>query len=138
MCFFTIIYLIKIFMYVNVLNLKLFYVFVKFSECQIYMIKNEYFNCDQKKYIQKNYLISLFEKIYFLLNSEINWFMNSVSQINIKINMKLFASFIAKIMKFIMKSAAKFVMNMNMHINLNKNTWTVFMKKIYIMLSIMF
>ena len=75
--------------------------------------------------------------------------MNSVSQIDMKINMKSSANSamkimksvlnliakcvtisqmsitiaeIALIMKFIMKLTVKFVMNMNTHINLSKNT----------------
>ena len=151
-------------MLVNVLNSKLFYISVKSSEHQICMIRNECFDCSQKEHTQKNYLMHLFEKICFLLNSEMNWSMNSISWINMKINTKSSASFamkimklilnlimkhiiiswvlimiaeIALIMKLIMKSAAKSVTNMNMHINLSKNTWTVFMKKICIVLFVM-
>ena len=90
--------------------------------------------------------------------------MNSVSWTDVKINMKSLTSLITKIvksvlnlivkhviiswvsimiietaliMKFIMKSTAKSVINMNMYINLNENIWIVFMKKIHIVLSIM-
>ena len=94
-----------------------------------------------------------------------NWFMNFVSQTDMKINMKSSTSFTAKIMKsisnlimkhviiswmsitivkitlimkLIIKLTAKSVMNMNTHINLSENTWTIFMKKICIMFSVMF
>ncbi len=105
----------------------------------------------------------LFKKIYLLLNLEINWFINFVSWTDMKINMKSSASSamkimksvlnlimkcvtilqvlimiaeIALIMKLIMKLTAKSVMNMNTHINLSENIWTIFMKKIHIILSI--
>ena len=78
----------------------------------------------------------LFEKICFLLNSEMNQFMNFVSQTDVKINMKSSASSAAKIMKLIMKLTAKSVTNMNTCINLSENTWTVFTKKICIVLFI--
>ena len=116
---------VKMLMSVSVLNLKLFYVFVKFSEHQTHMIRNKCFDCNQKEHIQKSCSMHSFEKIHLLLNLKMNWSMNSVSQTDVKINMK-----------FIMKSAAKSVMNMNMHINLSENTWTVFTKKICIVLSV--
>ena len=127
MCLFTTVCSVKILIFVNVLNSKLFYTSVKFSECQICMIRNECFNCDQKKHTQKNCLTHSFEKICFLLNFKMNQFMNSVSQTDVKINMKL-----------IMKLTAKFVTNMNMHINLSKNIQTVFTKKIHIVFFITF
>src|SRR5436190_23893949 len=45
MCLFTTVYSIKMLMSVNVLNSKLFYIFVKFSEHQICMIRNKCFDC---------------------------------------------------------------------------------------------
>ena len=125
MCLSATVCSVKMLMLISVLNLKLFYISAKFSEHQICMIRNKCFDCNQKKHIQKSCLIYSFEKICFLLNSEMNWFMNSVLQIDMKINMK-----------FIMKSAAKPVMNMNMCINLSENIQTVFMKKICIVLSV--
>ena len=122
MCLFTTVHLVKMLMLINALNLKLFYISAKFSEHQICMIRDKYFDCDQKKHTQKNYLMHLFEKICFLLNSEMNQSMNSVSQTDVKINMKSSASFTVKIIKFIMKLTAKSVTNMNMCINLNENT----------------
>src|SRR5205809_998328 len=72
MCFSATVCSVKMLMSVSVLNLKLFYASAKFSECQICMIRNEYFDCSQKKHIQKNCLMHSFEKICFLLNSEMN------------------------------------------------------------------
>ena len=136
MCLSAIVCSVKMLMSISVSNSKLFYTSVKFSEHQIHMIKNKYFDCSQKKHTQKNCSMHSFEKIHFLLNLKMNQSMNSVSQTDVKINMKSSASFTVKIMKLIMKSAAKSVMNMNTHINLNENTWTVFTKKIHIVLSV--
>src|SRR5436190_19542415 len=72
MCLFTTVHLVKILMSVNALNSKLFYTSAKFSECQICMIRNKCFDCDQKKHTQKNCLMHSFEKICFLLNLEMN------------------------------------------------------------------
>ena len=88
MCLFTTVCSIKMLMLISILKLKLFYVSVKFSEHQICMIRDKYFDCDQKKHTQKNCLTHSFEKICFLLNFKMNWFMNFVSWIDVKINMK--------------------------------------------------
>ena len=106
----------------NVKDMNLPYTPACSTECQSCMIRKKCFSCSQKKHIQKNYSMHSFEKICFLLNLK----MNSVSQTDVKINMKL-----------IMKLTAKSVINMNMHINLNENTQTVFTKKIHIVLSVM-
>ena len=126
MCFFTTVCSVKMLMSVSALNLKLFYTPAKSPECQTCMIRDKCFDCSQKEHTQKSCLTHSFEKICFLLNFKMNWSMNSVSQTDVKINMK-----------FIMKLAAKSVMNMNTHINLSENTWTVFTKKICIVLSVM-
>ena len=72
MCFFTTVHSVKMFMLINILNLKLFYISAKFSEHQICMIRNKCFDCSQKEHTQKNCLMHSFEKIHFLLNSEMN------------------------------------------------------------------
>ena len=163
MCLFTTVYLVKMLMSVSALNLKLFYASVKFSECQICMIRDKCFDCNQKEHTQKSCLMHSFKKIHLLLNLKINQSMNSVSQTDMKINMKSSASFTMKIMKsvsnliakhiiiswmlimiteitlimkLIMKLTVKSVTNMNMYINLNENIQTVFIKKIYIILSV--
>src|SRR6266487_5765162 len=113
MCLFITVCSVKMLMLVSALNLKLFYASVKFSECQICMIRDKCFDCNQKEHTQKSCLMHSFEKICLLLNSEMNQSMNSVSQTDVKINMKPPASSTAKIMKPIMKPAAKPVTNMN-------------------------
>ena len=138
----------------NICIMNLFYAFMKSSEHQSHMIRKECFDCNQKKHIQKNCSMYSFEKIYFLLNLEMNQLTNSVSQINVKINKKSSASFNSKIMKsvlnliakhvtiswvsitLIMKLTAKSIMNMNTCINLSEKTWIVFIKKICIVLSV--
>ena len=79
MCLSAIVCSVKMLMSVSVLNLKLFYTSVKFSECQTYMIRDKCFDCDQKEHIQKSCSMHSFEKIHFLLNFKMNQFMNSVS-----------------------------------------------------------
>src|SRR6266487_3399590 len=72
MCLSATVCSVKMLMLISVLNLKLFYASVKFSECQICMIRDECFDYNQKKHTQKSYLTHSFEKICFLLNSEMN------------------------------------------------------------------
>ena len=121
MCLFTTVHSVKMLMLVSALNSKLFYTSAKFSEHQTYMIRDKCFDCDQKEHTQKSCLMHSFEKICLLLNFKMNWFMNSVSQTDVK---------------FIMKLTVKSVTNMNMCINLSENTQTVFTKKICIVLSV--
>ena len=109
MCLFTIIYSVKMLMSVSILNLKLFYTSAKFSEHQTHIIRDKCFDCDQKKHTQKNCSTYLFEKICFLLNLKMNQFMNSVSWIDMKINMKSSASFTVKIMKSVLNLIIKHV-----------------------------
>ena len=58
---------------------NLFYTSACSMKCQNHIIREKCFNCSQKKHTQKNYLMHLFEKICFLLNSELNQSINSVS-----------------------------------------------------------
>src|SRR5438045_3915156 len=56
MCLFATVCSVKMLMFVSASNLKLFYTSVKSPECQIHMIRDKCFDCDQKEHIQKSCL----------------------------------------------------------------------------------
>ena len=64
MCLSATVCSVKMLMSVSALNLKLFYISVKFSECQICMIRDKYFDCNQKKHQHKNCLTNSYSKIH--------------------------------------------------------------------------
>ena len=55
---------------INICIMNLSYAFVKSSECQIYMIRDKYFDCDQHEHTQRSYSTHLFDKICLFLKLE--------------------------------------------------------------------
>ena len=118
----------------NMKNMNLPYAPAWSVKHQDHMIRRECFGCGQKEHMQKNCSTHSFNKIHSFLKLEATQFIQLVFWTACE--PKLLFSKLD--MKLVMKAATKPVVNMNMHINLNENTQIVFMKKICIMLFVIF